>query len=41
MVLHTLARMTDKTVEEIGMFGVRPPVFPLPIGLLASLDTEQ
>jgi NADPH-dependent 2,4-dienoyl-CoA reductase/sulfur reductase-like enzyme len=40
MVLHTLARMSGKTVAEIGMFGVRPPVFPLSIGVLASLDAE-
>ena len=40
MVLHTLARMSGKTVAEIGMFGVRPPVFPLSIGVLASLDVE-
>lgn len=41
MVLHTLARMSGKTVGEIGMFGVRPPVFPLSISLLASLNVEE
>jgi NAD(P)H-nitrite reductase large subunit len=40
MVLHTLARMSGKTVAEIGLFGARPPVFPLSIGVLASLDVE-
>jgi NADPH-dependent 2,4-dienoyl-CoA reductase/sulfur reductase-like enzyme len=40
MVLHTLASMSGKTVAEIGLFGARPPVFPLSIGVLASLDEE-
>ena len=41
LVLQTLAGMSGKTEAEIGLFSARPPVFPLSIGVLASLDVEE
>ena len=31
-VTHTLARLAGKTVEEVGTYSARPPLFPIPIG---------
>lgn len=41
MVLHTLSRLSGKTVDELGLFSARPPVFPLSIGTFASLEVEE
>lgn len=34
--LEILARMTGKTVPELGLIRFRPPVEPVPLGLLAA-----
>jgi NADPH-dependent 2,4-dienoyl-CoA reductase/sulfur reductase-like enzyme len=35
-VSHTIARITGKTPADIGLYTPRPPVFPIPVGVLAS-----
>ncbi|MCL4559517.1 MAG: NAD(P)/FAD-dependent oxidoreductase [Chloroflexi bacterium] len=39
-VAQFIARSTGKTVDEVGLFHARPPVFPLPIGTLAQVEEE-
>lgn len=40
-VAHILAASHGKTVEEIGFHRIRPPLKPLTLGELASLDSES
>jgi NADPH-dependent 2,4-dienoyl-CoA reductase/sulfur reductase-like enzyme len=40
-VLHILSRLSGKTIDELGLFSARPPVFPLSIGNLATLEVEE
>lgn len=41
MVLHTLSRLSGKTIAEVGLFSARPPVFPLSVAALASLEIDE
>jgi NADPH-dependent 2,4-dienoyl-CoA reductase/sulfur reductase-like enzyme len=41
MVLHTLSRLSGKTIAELGLFSARPPVFPLSIRTFAALEVEE
>lgn len=35
-VYHTLAQMTGKRLEEVGVYSARPPLFPLPLKALGK-----
>lgn len=41
IAMNTLAGLTGKKVEEIGILGQRPPVFPIPIKNLVGLTDEK
>ena len=41
MAMNILARLTGKNVQEIGILGQRPPVFPIPIKSLVGLSSEK
>ncbi len=40
LVSHCLARLTGHSVPEAGLYNPRPPVFPVPIGELAQMDSD-
>jgi NADPH-dependent 2,4-dienoyl-CoA reductase/sulfur reductase-like enzyme len=39
-IAHLLAGAQKRTVQEVGFYRIRPPLKPLTLGELASLDTE-
>lgn len=39
-IAHILAAEQDRSVDEVGFFRIRPPLKPLTLGELASLDTS-
>jgi hypothetical protein len=40
-VAHLLAAAQQRPVEEVGLFRIRPPLKPVTLGELASLDETE
>jgi D-hydroxyproline dehydrogenase subunit alpha len=38
-VMHSIARLTGRSVLEVGSYNIRPPLFPIPLGAFAGEDS--
>jgi NADPH-dependent 2,4-dienoyl-CoA reductase/sulfur reductase-like enzyme len=35
-IMHLVSQLTEKSLEEVGSYSARPPIFPLPLSLLSQ-----